>query len=198
TPTLNDESSGLGDTRLRARWEISHERPPSGGGLRWPAFALLATISVPGSESEADHAASLGVGAWEVALGADIVSSLTQAWQLEAIVEVAERSPDTTLGFERQLGPRALFQLGSSYALVPELRLGALTTLSTEGDASYENQVAIGSGQRLWTVSAFISRELASVHAQASLSIEHAPGVEGIAMNAVRETSLRAALSWAH
>jgi hypothetical protein len=194
TPTLSDENSGLGDVRFRGRWEAVDEPMPHESSLPWPAVALLATLSSGTAEGSRDRAASLGLGASEVAIALQLVRSLG-AWQLEALFEVGQRAPDTSLDIERQLGPRALFELGLSYPILPVLRLGGTTALGLEGDTVYDGEVAAGSGQRLWTVGLFAVQELKSLNAQTSLGIEHAPALEGASVNAIGNTGLRLSFS---
>jgi hypothetical protein len=124
-----------------------------------------------------------------------LVRSVARTWQLDALVELAQRSPDDSLGRDRALGPRALFELGASHALLPVLRLGGYSELALEGDTSYDGMVAQGSSQRLWTVALFAVQELPSIDARTSLSLEHAPALDGAGRNSIGNTALTVGFS---
>ncbi|HVJ19718.1 MAG TPA: hypothetical protein VM686_30065 [Polyangiaceae bacterium] len=197
TPSFADENSGMGDVHARARWDFADEPMPHEDDFPWPAAALIGSLGAATAEAGPNRAASTGLGTSESAVALELVRSLPGAWQLEALGELGVRAPDTTLGRERQLGPRALFVLGLSHALVPELRVGGYTSLTLEADTSYDGEVAAGSGQRLWNLSLFLVHELESLNARASLTLEYAPPVDGISANAIGYTGVRAAFSFA-
>lgn len=196
TPTVADENAGLGDVRLRARWEVLDEPLPHETRVPWPAVALIGTISGGTGEASFDRAASTGLGTSEGAVALQLVRTLPNDWQLEGLAELAERAPDTSLGFERQLGLRALFELGLSQPVLPVLRLGGYTALRWEGDTSYRGELAAGSGQRSWTVSLFAVHELEPLNARTSLTLEHAPALDGVSHNALGHTGVSVALSF--
>src|SRR6188768_2510946 len=104
----SERNAGLSDTSLRARYEASEEPAPWQSGV-YPSLAMLGTLRLP--SANAKGLAPRGLGATEFALGVSVERSFARRFLLGLLAELAGRLPDTTLGVERRLGPRASAEL---------------------------------------------------------------------------------------
>jgi hypothetical protein len=139
------DSTGFGDTVVRARWEV-HEAPmPHARSWVNPALAVIASISAPtatdttAQRSHPTHhgaSQSEGLGTWEGAVAVDLSHVLRDNWQIGVLLEGALRAPDESFGAARWLGPRVLAQATLGHYLFRSLELGVLADIEWEGDAT--------------------------------------------------------------
>jgi hypothetical protein len=205
------KSSGVGDAILRARWEALDAPMPMSDSPPWPSVAALFMLRVPTASTDRTSgvggygttrtlgasASSQALGAWELALGADLERALSSTWRVSALGEAALRLPDDALGLERQLGPRVLGQIGLRYVPVVQFAFDLSTDLSWEGDVELDGQTKRGTTQRRWTLGAFASYRVPKTGLRAGALLRYAPPVSGVSVNAIAATALGVSLGYA-
>ena len=175
-------SVGLGDTALRARYEVFDEPAAWQGGI-YPALALLASIGAP--TASATGIAPRGLGATELALGVSAERSFARLFRASIVGQAAARLPDTSLGVSRQLGPRANGELTLSYFAESDLVLSALVSMRWEGNVSLAGRLQSGTAQRWSEVGAAISWQPWLLPFRAGFAQRYAPGMGGLGGNTV-------------
>jgi hypothetical protein len=153
-------SVGLGDTALRARYEVFDE--PAASGI-----------------------APRGLGATELALGVSAERSFARLFRASIVGQAAARLPDTSLGVSRQLGPRANGELTLSYFAESDLVLSALVSMRWEGNVSLAGRLQSGTAQRWSEVGAAISWQPWLLPFRAGFAQRYAPGMGGLGGNTV-------------
>lgn len=102
-PGLSVEGIALGDSALRARWE----GPPS---LRRgaPRVAVWTGLRAPTGDRDprAQGLTSVGLGHWELSLGAELRWDLAARWAVSVGAELGVRAPARWDGVEMLPGPR--------------------------------------------------------------------------------------------
>lgn len=116
------EGISLGDSTFRARWESPAPRSPAR-----PALALWGAIRAPtGDRDEGVNVlTAVGLGHWELSLGAQARWHLGRAWELSAAAELGLRAPATRGDATVTPGPRALVALAAVWRPSPRLALNA-------------------------------------------------------------------------
>ncbi|HVY32236.1 MAG TPA: transporter [Polyangiaceae bacterium] len=188
--------SGLGDTFARARYEASEEAPPHREGLPWPSLALTGSLRMP--TAHADRRTNLGLGAYEVGLGATVERSIKARLRVSASGVFAWRAPDHSLGAPRRLGPRAAAQIAGLYWPHPDLVLSLASNLTWEADTRYAAERQVGSGSRQWQVGAGAVFRPDGSRLRAGFRVRYAPPLRAVSVNTLGETSLDLSLSYAH
>jgi hypothetical protein len=162
TLTRIEDRTGVGDLIFRSRVTLRDEGMPHESGW-WPALALSGLLRVPlgaladnRSAGFGSGGAQLGLGAWEVGMGLDVVRSIVPELQLLVGAEGAYRFEDHVLGPARRLGPRLDATLGTR--VVPNAwfagTLGVRARVTgnvTFGNGS-EARSLPGTAERLWSL----------------------------------------------
>jgi hypothetical protein len=210
-PGLAAETSGLGDTVLRARYELFDQPMPMRKSPLPGVAAALAVRAPTGRDEGAaprgvasgttgslgSSAASTSLGAWELTLGLELVKSLGVHWEAAAYGEAAFRFPDDSLGVERRLGPRALGQLSARFIPVPDLSLGAFADVGWEDEVTIDEEVVGGTAQRRVSLGAFASWRLSPSGLSGGMQVRHTPLADSLSANVLASTSLSVSLGFA-
>jgi hypothetical protein len=201
------DSTGFGDTVVRARWEV-HEAPmPHARSWLNPALAVIASIRAPtatdttAQRSHPTHhgaSQSEGLGTWEGAVAVDLSHVLRDNWQIGVLLEGALRAPDESFGAARWLGPRVLAQATLGHYLFRSLELGVLADIEWEGDATLAGHRVSGTGRRAIDVGAFASFVPSSSPFRSGLQVRHSPTFDGLGVNAVASTQIGISLGYVH
>lgn len=176
-------AQGFGDTTLRARYEAASEPEPWQTGVS-PALAMLASVRLP--TAQAIGIAPRGIGATEFALGVALERSLGHSYRVGMLAEVAGRLPDTTLGFSRQLGPRAGAEFTVSYFATQDLVLSALLGVRWEGNVTVQRGQQSGTAQRTSEVGVAASFQPWQSPFRTGFAERYAPGINQLGANTVQ------------
>jgi hypothetical protein len=198
TPGARERSTQIGDLRLRARVDLLDTMTDDAIGLGLLVRAPTASepLGPAGSATASSSAvASQGLGAWETGLSLDLRHGAGLTHELAAIGEVAIRSPDRDSRPPRQLGPRVTGRAVYQYLLAAGLRVGGYVELSWEGEISYDQSPRAGTGQRLVTLGALVTRQL-TLDLSVSGSIFAAPPVDRLSANTWATAGLGLALAY--
>lgn len=206
-PGLSADGSGSGDALLRARWDaIDQPMPLHSSPL--PGLALALALRVPTGDQGTDvsgvtsgstgsvgsSAASTTLGAWELALGVELSKSYGAHWAATLYGEGAYRLPDDTLGIDRQLGPRALGQVGVRYIPAAGVSIGAFSDVGWESEIAFDGERLNGTAQRRVSVGAYTSWRLSPSGLRGGISLRHSPLLDELSANALASTSLAVSL----
>jgi hypothetical protein len=199
------DSTGIGDTVLRARWDV-HEAPvPHQRSLLNPGVALIASIRVPTAKQTTTHQSHPGshgsslsdaLGTWEGALAVDLSHAPHDDWRIGVLLEGALRAPDDSFGVSRWLGPRLMAQATLGYYLFRSLELGALAEIEWELDTQLAGSTASGTGRRAIDVGGFASFVPQDSGFRSGLQLRHAPSFDGLGVNAVATTQMGVSLGY--
>jgi hypothetical protein len=179
---------GLGDTFARARYELLDESAPHDEGVPWPALALLGSLRLP--TAEASEAGSLGLGAYEVAIGVSLERSIDAHFRLGASVVIAERARDDSLGAPRKLGPRVTSQVIGWYWPTANVALSLASNLTWEDEVSYDGHRQVGSGFRQWQVGAGVALQPEGSSVRPGVRVRYAPPLAGVGVGGLGETTV--------
>jgi hypothetical protein len=215
SPDFHTARTVIGDTTLRARWDVLDEPMPfEHPRIAWPAITVLFSLRMPTSPSGRDEASSVfsgttgsvgssasseGLGAWEPSVGGAFVHTFNDRFQASAYLEAAYRFPDSYLGISRHLGPRLFAQAGARYAPTPATGVGVITDFGWESDVSYPGQPASSTentDQRVWTVGAFCYLRAEPSKLRWGALVRYAPPVDSIGKNASQSTSVAVSLGY--
>jgi hypothetical protein len=176
-------TTGLGDAIVRARLEAFDEPEPWQHGIA-PKLAMIGSLRLP--TGRATGLTPLGTGATELALGVTLERSFARWFRFGLLAEVAGRLPDTTLGYTRRLGPRALSELSLSYFATRDLALSVLAGTRWEGDVSVGQRREYGTAQRTSEVGALLAWRPWSSPFRSGLSARYAPAIDALGANTVQ------------
>lgn len=177
---------GFGDSNLRLRYEATDQPEPWQPGIA-PALAVLGTVRLPSARSTG--IAPRGLGATEFALGVVLERSLTRAFRLALLAQVAGRLPDTSLGVSRRLGPRASAELTLSYFATADWVLSALLSVRWEGNVTVRQRQQDGTAQRLTEVGAALSWQPWSSPFRAGVAQHYAPALDVLGANTAQNAT---------
>ena len=173
---------GLGDTSLRARYEV-FDQPAFWQDGVYPALALLAAV-----DFATGHGAGIaprGLGANELVLGANAERSFAERWRAGLVLQGALRMPDEALGVARQLGPRASAEATLSYFARSDLVLSALVSVRWEANVALRGQTQTGTAQRWSELGAAISWQPWTLPFRAGFAERYTPSLSELGANTV-------------
>jgi hypothetical protein len=207
-PGLSAEESGVGDTILRARYEL-FDQPMPMKKSPLPGVAAALSVRAPTGHDESasprgvasgttgslgSSAASTSLATWELALGLELVKSLGVHWELSGYGEGAYRFADDSLGIERRLGPRALGQIGGRYIATPDLSAGAFADVGWESEVTIDGEALSGTAQRRVSIGAYGAWQLSPSGLRAGVQLRHTPMLDELSVNALAASSLSVSL----
>lgn len=201
-PGIHEQRAGLGDALVRARARLVEEGMPHesfrpSAGLSVLGRAPVGALSRQRSAGYGSGGVQLGLGAWEVGLGADAARSLTPSLTLALAAEAAYRFEDRALGRARHLGPRADASLTAAYAVADWLTTAASVRLRLVGDVSLDGQRLPGTGERLWTVSGSASFAPRRSRFRSAVTLSAEPPVSRIAQGGAASLAVSCGLTYA-
>lgn len=197
-PGLLEQTSGLGDALLRARLRLRDEGMPHESP--WlPAVTAAALVRAPlgvmaehRTTSFGSGGAQLGLGAWELGLGAEVKRSLSPRFELLAAGELAYRFEDHVLGSARRLGPRA--DLGLAARALPNdwfsTSIAVRTRLTSE--VTVAGHALPGTAERLWSLvlGAAVYDRPSSLRSSLTLSVDPPWGALSVGSTAAAALSV--------
>lgn len=192
---LDRSMSGPGDLFIHARFEAFDETSWLEQGFHWPALALTGSLRTP--TASVGPAATLGLGAYEIALAASLERNVRSRVRVGVSGEGALRTPDSSLGSARQLGPRLTGQVIGWYWPDPTVALNALSSLSWEGETSFGGAAQPGSGTRQWYVGVGVSYGHGGSSLRSGLAVRYAPPISGIGVSMAGLTTVELSLAYA-
>ncbi len=205
-PRFSTKQGSLADSQIRVRWEPLVEAPLDLPHLpKRPSVGLALTTRLPtgtvsrsglSSGGVGSTAASQGLGAAEFALSADVRKTFARKVQFAAIAEGALRTPDTTLGLPRALGPRGAGRLLALWFASRHVTAGISVDAAFESDVRYEGARVRDSGQRSVGVSSFVGWKFESGF-RGGTAIAYTPGIDGLGKNATSAVGLTVSLGFA-
>jgi hypothetical protein len=195
-PGLESVSGGATDLTLRARYDLLAEDPSH---LARPGIALWNTLRAPTGVtmgqtlgSTAGQIGAFGLGAWELAWGADFRRTFARAWQPFVAIEGAWRAPDHAIMVARSLGPRFSTRAGLTWFIDGIYAVSFLAEWAIEADVTLEHRDVPGSWQQRTSLGVAGSAHLPS-GVRLALAIASDVPVDGLGRNA--EATLRATFS---
>jgi hypothetical protein len=204
-PGLSADSTGFGDSLVRARYELL-DQPMPAWRSSLPAVAAALALRIPTGEDAGNgvtsgtsgavgsSAASTTLGAWETALGVELVKSSDVEWEISSYGEAGYRFADESLGIERQLGPRVLGQLGLRFIPTPDVSAGTFAEVSWEEELKLARERVSGTAQRRVSAGLFVAWQLWPSGLRGGMQVRHTPLLDGLSANVLASTSLSVSL----
>lgn len=180
--SATERNVGLSDTFLRMRYDSIDEPLPWQSGI-YPSVAVMATARLP--TASAEGLTPRGLGTAEFAFGISFERGFAGRFRAGLFAELAGRMQDTTLGFTRQLGPRASAELTLAYFATPDLVLSALLGTRWEGNVTVGFRSQSGTAQRLTEIGAAISFQPWTNPLRAGFAQRYAPPIDQLSANTV-------------
>jgi hypothetical protein len=138
--------------------------------------------------------ASTTLGAWEAALGVELVKTFDLEWEISGYGEAGYRLPDESLGIQRQLGPRALGQLGLRFIPTSDLSVGTFGEVAWEHELELAGDRVSGTAQRRVAAGLFAAWQLWPSRLRGGVQLRHTPLLDGLSANALASTSFSVSL----
>jgi hypothetical protein len=142
--------------------------------------------------STAGQIGAFGLGAWELAWGADLRRTFASSWQPFVAIEAAWRAPDHVGASERHLGPRVGARTGLTYFATDVYAFSAMAEWGFEGDVMLAGSSIPGSWQERTSLGVAASAHLSS-GLRVAVSLWSDVPIDGLGRNA--EATVRLGLS---
>lgn len=203
-PGVVEGRSGVGDALLHVRVGVREEDMPH-ESVRLPALWLSALVRAPlgvlarsRTSSFGSGGAQLGLGAWELGVGAEAKRAILPRLDLLLGVEAAYRFEDHVLGPSRprQLGPRADVALGARVLPSDWFVTSAALRLRMTGDVTLDERRLAGTAERLWSivVGAAVYERSSKLRSSITLSID--PPLGSLSVGSTAAAALSVALGY--
>lgn len=201
-PGLVEQTSGMGDALLHARVRLRDEGMPHENP--WlPAVTATALVRAPlgvmaahRTTSFGSGGAQLGLGAWELGLGAEAKRSLVPSFELLLAGELAYRFQDHVLGSPRRLGPRADLGLGARLLPNAWFSMSAALRARLTGEVTIGGRALAGSAERLcsFVVGAAVYEPRSRLRSSVTLSVD--PPWSSLSIGSTAAAALSVALGY--
>jgi hypothetical protein len=191
---VSSSLAGAGDVTARARFEAVDETPSFAEGPPVPALALTAALRAPTAKTS--DTASLGLGAWEPALGLALERSVTPKLRFGLSADAALRRSDEALGVRRRLGPRVSTQASAWYWPAPQLAASLSSSLLWEGDATLTGARRPGTGSRQWQLGVGAVYRPSGSHFRPGIAARYVVPIASLGVNALATTTLELSLAY--
>lgn len=187
TPTFQSSSRSPTDTFFTLRHEPSTVTALA-LGVRAPTGAVGRSSIATGAVGSA--ASAQGLGAWELELAGEATLVLSDDLTLGLALALAARAPDTSLGLERRLGPRAASEASLRWAAVDDAVLGLTLGFAGETEVTLDGEPRPGTARRSLTTGALASYVPRGGPWRTGVAFTFTPPVSDLGMNALSATTL--------